>query len=105
MMRSPGGSRLSDQSPTTSMPVLPEAIWPRSTHSHAAKILFRARVSGGEQAGEPTALAREAGKPPLLLGSAAREPCAGLARGEPGLLARISVKGATVTRDDTSPTC
>jgi hypothetical protein len=52
MIRSQERTRLSDKSPTTSMPVLPEAIWPRSAHSHPAEILFRARVSGGEQAAE-----------------------------------------------------
>jgi hypothetical protein len=33
---------------TTSMPVLPEAVFSRSTHPYPAEILFRAGVSGGE---------------------------------------------------------
>jgi hypothetical protein len=51
--------------------------------------LFGIVVSGGEQEGEPTALATEAGKPELLLRVAARESSAGVARETPQIWARM----------------
>jgi len=55
------------------MPALPATVLPPSADADSAEVLFGIIVSGGEQEGEPTALATEAGKPELLLRAAARE--------------------------------
>ncbi len=95
-----GRYRPGEKNTTTSMPVLPGAIFRRSAHSFPAEILFQARVSAGEQAGEPKPVAGEAGEPAVLLRSAAREPGSDLAQGESGVCTESAVKGAPVTRDE-----
>jgi hypothetical protein len=42
------------------MPALPAPVSPPSADANSAEILFRTGVPGGEQEGEPTALARQA---------------------------------------------
>ena len=104
MMRA-GRVRPSEKNKTTSMPVLPGAIFRRSAHSFPAEILLQARMSLGEQAGEPKPVAGEAREPAVLLRPAAREPGSSLAQGKSRVWAGSAVKEAPVTRDEaeTSP--
>ena len=97
-------TRPGEKDPTTSMPVLPEAVLPRSAHPQPAEVLFRRGLPGGEQAGEPTPVAAKAGKSAVLLRPAARGPGAGVARGQSGLWARIADNGTSVTRDEAGAT-
>jgi hypothetical protein len=55
------------------MPALPATVSPPSADADSAEVLFGTALPGGEQEGEPAALATEAGKPGLLLRRAARE--------------------------------
>ena len=86
------------------MPALPATVSPPPADPDSAKVLFGLDLPGGEQEGEPTALATEAGKPELLLRGAARESSAGVARETPAIWARIAIKGPPVTRDDNRAT-
>jgi hypothetical protein len=55
-----------DKEKTTSMPALPAPVPPQPADANSAEILFRIGVPGGEQEGEPAALATKARKPRLL---------------------------------------
>jgi len=56
-------TRPGEKDPTTSLPVLPEAVSLRSTLRWAPEILFCLGMSGREQTGEPTSMATKARKP------------------------------------------
>ena len=93
-------TRPCEKNKTTSMPLLPRAVFRRSAHPCPAAILLQASVPPGEQASEPKPVARKAGEPAVLLRPAAREPSSSMARGESGVCARTSAKEARVTRDE-----
>lgn len=89
-----------EEEKTTSMLELSAAVSLPSTDTDPAEILFRTALPGGEQESESTALARQAGKPRLLLRCTARKSSAGVAREAPGIWPRIATKAPPVTRDD-----
>lgn len=92
-----------DEEKTTSMLELSAAVSLPSTDTDPAEILFRTELSGGEQESESTALARQAGKPRLLLRRAARKSSAGVAREASEVWARLAITKPLVTRDDSDP--
>ncbi len=91
---------LCEEEKTTSMPELPAAVLLPSTNAVPAEILFCTCLPGGKQEGEPTALARQAGKPKLLLRYPARKSSAGVAGEAFEVWARIAITQPPVTRDD-----
>lgn len=93
-------TRPCEKNKTTSMPLLPRAVFRRSAHPCPAEILLQASVPPGEQASEPKPVARKAGEPAVLLRPTAREPSSSVARGESGVCARTAAKEARVTRDE-----
>ena len=89
-----------DKEYTTSMPALAAPVSSPSADANPAEILSGTGVPGGEQEGEPTALALQAREPRLLQRCAARKSGPDVAREMARIWARTGVNSRTVTRDD-----